>query len=192
MPSIRWELLREGMEDYEYLWLLAGGDPQIDVPNLADAEAEQFIASRTLFSRVPTDLYAARAAIAALLAGPHASKRGPGHAVLPGEAFSYELVYTAAGEGHTVIVSDTVPALTPVLGAVANKPPQPTVDGQLVQWAVPVAARETVTLTIQAQATAPGVVTNRATFSGTAWLEAEADLLVAVDRLYLPLVWRGR
>lgn len=64
VPSIRWELLREGMEDYAYLWLLNAGDPEIGQANAADALAQHFIASRTLFSRVPTDLYQARAAIA--------------------------------------------------------------------------------------------------------------------------------
>ena len=64
VPSIRWELLREGMEDYEYLWLLNGGDPVIGVANAADAVAQTFIASRTLYSRVPTDLAAARRQIA--------------------------------------------------------------------------------------------------------------------------------
>jgi len=67
VTSIRWELMREGMEDYEYLWLLNLGDPQIGVSNDADVIAQQFISSRTLFSRVPTDLYEKRAAIAALL-----------------------------------------------------------------------------------------------------------------------------
>ncbi len=65
VSSIRWELLREGMEDYEYLWLLNGGYPKIDEDNRADALAREFIASRTLFSRIPTDLYDTRAAIAA-------------------------------------------------------------------------------------------------------------------------------
>ncbi len=64
VPSIRWELLREGMEDYEYLRLLHGGDPQIGSSNQADTLAREFITSRTSFSRVPTDLYAARAALA--------------------------------------------------------------------------------------------------------------------------------
>lgn len=64
VPSIRWELLREGMEDYEYLRIRNEGDPQIGVANAADALAGQFIESRTLFSRVPTDLYAARAGMA--------------------------------------------------------------------------------------------------------------------------------
>ncbi len=65
VTSIRWELLREGMEDYEYLWRLNGGDPGIGITNRADTLAGQFIASRTRFSRVPTDLYQTRAAIAA-------------------------------------------------------------------------------------------------------------------------------
>jgi hypothetical protein len=61
-PSIRWENLRDGMEDYEYLWLLAGGKPQIDVTNAADAYVSQLVASRTRFSHVPTDLSATRTA----------------------------------------------------------------------------------------------------------------------------------
>ncbi len=69
VPSIRWELLREGMEDYEYLWLVAGGDPEIGVTNAADAVAADLVASRTRFSRVPTDLAAARAALADRLTG---------------------------------------------------------------------------------------------------------------------------
>ena len=69
VPSLRWELLREGMEDYEYLWMVSGGNAQIGVDNEGDGLAKQFISSRTLFSRVPTDLYATRAAIAAALTG---------------------------------------------------------------------------------------------------------------------------
>ncbi len=67
VPSIRWELLREGMEDYEYLWLVNGGPPEIGVGNAADGAASQFIDSRTRFSRVPTDLMAARTALADFL-----------------------------------------------------------------------------------------------------------------------------
>lgn len=69
VPSIRWENLRDGMEDYEYLWLLAGGDPQIDVTNAADAYVSQLVHSRTQFSRVPTDLAAIRAAMGRALGG---------------------------------------------------------------------------------------------------------------------------
>ena len=68
VPSIRWELMREGMEDYEYLWLVAGGDPVIGVPNPSDAIAQTFIQSRTLFSLVPTDLEAARVQLAQAIA----------------------------------------------------------------------------------------------------------------------------
>jgi hypothetical protein len=67
VPSLRWENLRDGMEDYEYLWLLAGGDPQVGLSNPADPYVAQLVASRTLFSRVPTDLIALRAEIAATI-----------------------------------------------------------------------------------------------------------------------------
>lgn len=64
VTSIRWELLREGMEDYEYLWLLNEGDPVIGVSSSADSMAREFIDSRTRFSRVPTDLLRVRDSIA--------------------------------------------------------------------------------------------------------------------------------
>ena len=64
VPSIRWELLGQGMEDYEYLWLLNQGNPEIGKTGTADNFAAQFISSRTRFSRVPTDLIDTRAAIA--------------------------------------------------------------------------------------------------------------------------------
>ena len=67
VSSNRWELLREGMEDYEYLWLLKDGPPQIGDQDMADRLAGQFISSRTRFSRVPTDLYETRAALAPYL-----------------------------------------------------------------------------------------------------------------------------
>ncbi len=69
MPSIRWENLRDGMEDYEYLYLLSG-DPRIGVANTADGFVGQVVQSRTLFSHVPTDLDAARTAIAEALSVP--------------------------------------------------------------------------------------------------------------------------
>jgi len=64
VPSLRWENLRDGMEDYEYLWLLAGGDPEVDVANISDDYVAQVVDSRTRFSHVPTDLVETRAAIA--------------------------------------------------------------------------------------------------------------------------------
>lgn len=69
VPSIRWENLRDGMEDYEYLWLL-GGNPQIGSSNPADAFVAQLVQSRTLFSRIPTVLDEVRTAVAEAILHP--------------------------------------------------------------------------------------------------------------------------
>ncbi len=194
VTSVRWELLREGMEDYEYLWLLNGGDPQIGVTNDADVLAGQFIASRTLFSRVPTDLYAAREAIAERLTAPpppSASKTARPSAVGAGEPLTYTLAYRAGDVAHTVVITDDVPAATTVLTATGSKSPAPSVAGQTVGWTVAVDAGEVVTLTIAAQAAGVGYVTNMATLSGTQVLEASAWVLVYRSRVFLPLVLRG-
>lgn len=151
VPSIRWELLREGMEDYEYLWLVNEGDPQIGVTNQGDTLARGFIASRTHFSRVPTDLYEARAALAAQLTGPEAAKSTDKPVVAENEIFDYLLVYQAGNTPHTVVISDTVPLATVVITAAGSKSPLPSVIGQAVSWTVPVASQETITLTVEAR-----------------------------------------
>ncbi|MCP3961227.1 MAG: DUF4091 domain-containing protein, partial [bacterium] len=194
VTSIRWELLREGMEDYEYLWLLNAGDPQIGVVNEADTLTDQFIGSRTLFSRVPTDLYATRAAIAGRLAAPAppaASKTAHPSAVGDGEPLTYTLAYRASDVAHTVVITDDVPVATTVLTATGSKLPAPSIAGQMVGWTVALDAGEAVTLTIAAQAASVGPVTNTAAFSGTQVLEANARMLVYQARLFLPLVLRG-
>jgi hypothetical protein len=191
VPSIRWELLREGMEDYEYLWLLNGGDSQIGVTNDSDDLAGQFIASRTRFSRVPTDLYDARATIAARLTGPSANKTTDKASVAEDEIFFYFLVYRTGGSAHTVTISDAVPEATMVVTATGSKSPAPVVNGQLVNWNVAVAGHEIVTLTIEAQGQSPGYVTNRATFSGMEQLEASARVLIYAYRVYLPMLDNG-
>ena len=188
VPSIRWELLREGMEDYEYLWLLNGGDPQIGVTNDADTLARQFIGSRTLFSRVPTDLYATRAAIAERLTPPSASKTADESAVAEEETFDYLLVYQASDVSHSLTISDVVPSPTTVLGATGSKSPPPSVVGQAVYWTVTVDAMERVTLTIPARGTELGCATNTAVFSGTQVLTETAQVLVYRTRAYLPLL----
>jgi hypothetical protein len=189
VPSIRWELLREGMEDYEYLWLLNDGDPQIGVTNPADTVARQFIDSRTLFSRVPTDLYATRAAIAAQLTGPSATKSIDRPFVLENETFNYLLVYHAGDSGHTVVIDDTVPAGTTVIDASGSKGPVPAVAGQNVHWTVSLASQETVTLTIEAQAGLSAFVTNTATFSNPQQiLNASVQVGIYSDQTYLPLI----
>ncbi len=190
-PSIRWELLREGMEDYEYLWLLNQGDPQIDVANDADALAQQWISSRTLFSRVPTDLYQARAAIAAKLTGPSASKTTDRPVVGENETFEYRLIYHAGNVTHTLAITDLVPAATTVLGATSNAAPAPSVNGQQVTWSATVGAQKTITLTISAQSTSAGLVKNTATFAGAQTLTASARVLVYNTQVFLPAVFKA-
>ena len=162
--------------------------------NEADTLTDQFIGSRTLFSRVPTDLYAAREAIAEQLAAPpppSASKTARPSAVGEGEPLTYTLAYRAGDVAHTVVFADDVPAATTVLTATGSKAPAPSVVGQMVGWTVAVDAGEAVTLTIAAQAASVGLVTNTATFSGTLMFEDDARVLIYQTRVFLPLVLRG-
>ncbi|MEE8390327.1 MAG: glycoside hydrolase domain-containing protein [Anaerolineae bacterium] len=187
VPSIRWENLRDGMEDYEYLWLLAKGDPQIDVANDADTYVAQLVQSRTRFSHVPTDLDATRAAIALALGGPTASKSVSPRAIAPGGDLTYTLTYTHSGDDAALVVTDPVPSMTPVI--TATGPGTLQVIGQEVNWSVPVSAGQSVTLTIQATAaTTPGVAVNTAIFSGTQVLTREVTVLIYRDRVFLPVV----
>lgn len=76
LSSIRLEALRDGMEDYEYLWLLAGGLRALEAegrePELV-LEAEQWldgqhvVGSFTNWSRDPDELLAAREQLADLI-----------------------------------------------------------------------------------------------------------------------------
>ena len=60
VSSIRFELLREGIEDYEYLWMLKDlGDKQF-----ADSMIKTMAIDVSTFSRNPQDLYSARKAMA--------------------------------------------------------------------------------------------------------------------------------
>jgi len=60
VSSIRFELLREGIEDYEYLWLLKSlGDPQF-----ADDAARSIVVDVRAFSRNAEDLFALREKVA--------------------------------------------------------------------------------------------------------------------------------
>jgi hypothetical protein len=189
VPSIRWELLREGMEDYEYLWLLNEGDPQVGLANQADTLAGQFIDSRTRFSRVPTDLYNTRANIAEQLTGPSAAKFSDKSSVAENEIFNYLLVYHADDSAHTVTIADNVPVATDVLGVSGSKSPNPTFTDQAVSWIVSMASQETVTLTIQAQASSGGtVITNQATFSGSQVITESVSLLVYEEQIKLPVL----
>ncbi len=67
VPSIRWENLRDGMEDYEYLYLLTGSKPGIGVSGPADDFVAQLVDSRTRYTLIPTELKAVRRAMAEAL-----------------------------------------------------------------------------------------------------------------------------
>ena len=175
------------MEDYEYLWLLAGGDPAIEVANAADPLVGQIVQSRTLYSLVPTDLAAARAAIAQALGGPTASKAVAPASVLPGEDLTYTLTYSHSGTDTTLVVTDTVPDFTQVV--TANGPGNIQINGQAVTWTTPVAAGETLTLTIQATAgLSTGIAVNTAVFSSTEVLTREVTVLAYEGQVLLPFV----
>jgi pimeloyl-ACP methyl ester carboxylesterase len=178
------------MEDYEYLWLLANGKPQIDMTNPTDAFVGQLVASRTLFSHVPTDLAAARAAMGQALGGPTAAKSVNPGAVAMGGSLAYQLTYTHSGEDATLVVTDTVPASTPVI--TATGPGVVLVNGQAITWTMPMSAGASITLTIQATAAlTPGVVTNTAVFSSTQVLTRQVSVLIYGNRAFLPLVLKG-
>lgn len=57
VPSIRFELMRDSLEDYEYLYLLGGGQPVIGVTNAADSQANKIIASLTGYTRNSEFMY---------------------------------------------------------------------------------------------------------------------------------------
>lgn len=55
IPSIRLELLREGLEDYAYLLLLNGTPPAVDQTNPSDSLVAQILSSRTLYRHIPPE-----------------------------------------------------------------------------------------------------------------------------------------
>jgi len=57
VPSIRFELMRDSLEDYEYLYVLGGGQPQVGVANDADAQADKIITGLTGYTRDSEFLY---------------------------------------------------------------------------------------------------------------------------------------
>jgi hypothetical protein len=174
------------MEDYEYLWLLAEGNPQIDVTNVADTYVAQLVQSRTRFSHVPTDLDATRAAIAQELL---VSMRTDKSAIAPGEGLTYELSYTHVGAATELFISDAVPDITPVI--TATGPGTVQVVGQDVTCSVPVSTGQSVTLTIQAAAViTPGTAVNTAVFSSTQVLTREVRILIYSSQIFLPEVTR--
>jgi hypothetical protein len=70
VPSIRLEMLRDGLEDYEYLYLLAGGgQPGIGQANAADPQVDKIISGLTSYTRDGEFLYNLRRLIGLKLGG---------------------------------------------------------------------------------------------------------------------------
>jgi hypothetical protein len=57
VPSIRFELLRDSLEDYEYLYLLGSGQPQVGETNAADPQVDKVIGGLTSYTRSSEFLY---------------------------------------------------------------------------------------------------------------------------------------
>lgn len=58
VPSIRFELMRDSLEDYEYLYLLNGGNrPEIDQNNSSDEKADKIISGLTSYTRNDNFMY---------------------------------------------------------------------------------------------------------------------------------------
>lgn len=70
VPSIRLELLRDGLEDFEYLRLLSGGTlPQPGVRNAADPQVDKVVSMPTAYTRDSDFLYNLRRVIGLKVGG---------------------------------------------------------------------------------------------------------------------------
>ena len=70
VPSIRYELMRDSLEDYEYLYLLNNSSqPQVDVANPSDIQADKIITSTTSYTRDSEFMYNLRRLIGEKLGG---------------------------------------------------------------------------------------------------------------------------
>jgi hypothetical protein len=57
VPSIRFELMRDSLEDYEYLYVLNGGQPAVNLTNAADAQVDKIITGLTSYTRDDDFMY---------------------------------------------------------------------------------------------------------------------------------------
>ena len=57
VPSIRFELMRDSLEDYEYLYLLNGSHPEVDQVNAADMQVDKIISGLTSYTRNSEFMY---------------------------------------------------------------------------------------------------------------------------------------
>jgi len=58
VPSVRFELMRDSLEDYEYLYVLNNGNqPEVDQANAADTHADKIISGLTSYTRDSNFMY---------------------------------------------------------------------------------------------------------------------------------------
>jgi hypothetical protein len=57
VPSIRFELMRDSLEDYEYLYLLGSGQPEVGQTNAADSQVNKIITGLTSYTRDGNFMY---------------------------------------------------------------------------------------------------------------------------------------
>ncbi|MFH0729804.1 MAG: DUF4214 domain-containing protein [Pseudomonadota bacterium] len=57
VSSIRFELMRDSLEDYEYLYVLNGGAPAVGIVNAADTQADKIISGLTSYTRDSEFMY---------------------------------------------------------------------------------------------------------------------------------------
>ncbi len=57
VPSIRFELMRDSLEDYEYLYMLNSGNPEIDKVNAADTQSDKIISGLISYTRDSEFMY---------------------------------------------------------------------------------------------------------------------------------------
>ncbi len=63
VPSVRFELMRDSLEDYEYLYVLSGGLPVVDQPDSADTQVDKIISGLTSYTRDSEFMYNLRRVI---------------------------------------------------------------------------------------------------------------------------------
>lgn len=70
VPSIRFELMRDSLEDYEYLYLLNGGEqPAVNQANSADVQADKIVSGVASYTRDGEFMYNLRRLIGLKLSG---------------------------------------------------------------------------------------------------------------------------
>jgi hypothetical protein len=119
VPSIRFELMRDSMEDYEYLYMLnSGQQPRVDAANPSDLQADKVITSTTSYTRDSEFIYNLRRLIGEKLGGEIATipdiRPPPSHPRSQGAPGNYHINFQDPTGSPTTTSTQT----DPVTGAV--------------------------------------------------------------------------